>query len=310
MKHREVSVRVPASTSNLGPGFDCFGLALGLYNDYRFRTLPSGLHVHIRGEGSSELSRGSDNLIVQAAKLVFRKLGRTLPGLQIACTNRIPLARGLGSSATAVVGGMLAANAFCGEKLSREEILELACALEGHPDNVAPSLFGGFTVVASAEDGKPLVLQPPWPRELLVVLAIPEQKLSTKKARDLLPRNVPLGDAVFNLSRSALFVEALRERRWDILSEATEDRLHQPYRARVIRGFLQALRAARFAGARGAVLSGSGTALAAFAETAARAKRIRRAFAEALKKAGVRAETKILRPDLKGARVVHGQSRA
>lgn len=261
-----VTVSVPASTSNLGPGFDCLGLALDLRNELTL-SLVDGRGpalVEIEGEGAGSLPRGEDNLLVKAARKI---LPRRLPGrLVFRSVNRIPLARGLGSSAAAAVAGLWAgAHLFGTLRRSEDELQALAVGLEGHPDNVAPCVHGGLT--ASLLDGGQirahrLQLHP----ALSAVICVPAFELSTKKARAALPRVVPMADAVFNTSRAILLVRALETGRTARLADLMDDRLHQPYRARLVPGLREAVSAAVAAGAAGACLSGSGPSVFAFVE--------------------------------------------
>jgi homoserine kinase len=235
-----VRVRVPATSANLGPGFDVFGLALGMYDDLVVRVATSGLVVDVTGEGSGEgsgdtggaVSRGEDNLVVRALRAAFDTLDGQPTGLEVSCTNRIPHGRGLGSSAAAICAGLIAARALAltgTERLDEDAMLALATTLEGHPDNVAACLRGGFTLAWMSADGPRLVRLDPHP-DLAPVVFVPDFAVSTAKARGLLPEAVPHVDAAANAGRAALLVEALT-RRPGLLYPATEDRLHQRYRA-------------------------------------------------------------------------------
>lgn len=283
MKSKTVHVAVPASSGNLGVGFDVLGLALELRNEVALkRAGGSALTIRIWGEGESTLPTDSRNVVGKAIRHVFRLARRPLPGLDVVCGNRIPLARGLGSSAAAVLGGLMAANKFLGDPFDADRILGFATAFEGHPDNVAPALFGG--IQASGVFGKAVVSAPwPVPRGLRVVVAVPSFHLSTKKARSVLPNRVPLADAVANLAAVALLPEALA-RRPDWLKSILNDRLHEPYRARLIPGFSAVKKAALRAKAFGVTLSGAGPTMLAFVP-AGRERRVgeamRRAFAAA-----------------------------
>lgn len=255
-------VSVPASTANLGPGFDAIGLALDLFNVFEVEVGGRGLRVEIVGEGVG-MSR-EDNLVLKAMEYAFAAAGQTLPDMRLRMTNRIPMARGLGSSASAAVGGLVLANAMLDSPWSEERLLEMAVDLEGHPDNVAPALWGGL-VLSCSGSGCPRYLRMEAPSELHLVVVVPEYTLPTSRARQVLPRQVPFEDAVFNVSRASLLVGALASRRYDLLREAMRDRLHQPYRSQLIPGLGEALEAACRAGALGAALSGSGPSLLAFA---------------------------------------------
>jgi homoserine kinase len=231
-----VRVRVPATSANLGPGFDSFGLALGLYDDVVVRVAESGLAVDVAGEGAAEVRRDKRNLVVRAVQAAFDLLGGQPRGLEVVCANRIPHGRGLGSSAAAIVAGILAARELVvggPDKLPDDAMLRLAAQLEGHPDNVAACLLGGFTMAwTQVDDLGPVsrAVRLDVDPDLAPVAFVPETKASTAKVRKLLPETVPHADAAANVARAALLVEALT-RRPDLLLVATQDALHQPYRA-------------------------------------------------------------------------------
>ena len=297
----KVTVKVPASTTNLGPGFDCLGLALKLYNTVEMeRTEEKDITIKISGEGEKELPRDELNIILSAIKLVFDKAGEKLCGLRIRQVNQIPIGRGLGSSAAARLAGIMAANELLKANLSEGEILRLAAELEGHPDNVAASLFGGLVIVGrEGKDFRWLRLEVP--ENLKVVVAIPEKRLSTQRARDILPEKISLSDAVFNLSRVAMLVSSLISGRWQYLAVSTQDRLHQPYRSSLVPGMEEVFEAALKEGARGAFLSGAGSTVAALADE--NEKRIGKAMQEAFLKKGLKSRVKVLEIDKKGAQV-------
>jgi len=259
-----VRVRVPASTANLGPGFDCLGLALGLYNTVEMTALESeGLEIEIDGEGADRLSTKSNNLIARAADSVWDAVGQRPTGLHIKASNGVPLGSGLGSSAAAVVGGLVAANALVGGPLSRSDLLRHATRIEGHPDNAAAAIFGGLTMVSV--EGEELMHASLDVPPLKVAIALPNLRLSTAEAREALPKSVPLKDAVFNIGRTAFVIRALQTGDYEMLGFAMTDKLHQPYRRKLIPGFDAAVAAARAAGAAAVALSGAGPGLAAFA---------------------------------------------
>ena len=209
MIKKTVRIQVPATSANLGPGFDVLGMALGIYNTVELAVDPGGeTIVEVTGEGAKLLSRTGSSLIVDAARSVFVRAGVEVGGFRISQHNRIPLFRGMGGSAAAIVGGMAAANALLAKPLPTQEILRLATEMEGHPDNVAPALFGGF--VASCQSGgdvRYIRIDPP--PSLNVVILVPAFTLPTKKSREMLPQQVPLADVVFNIGHTALLVAAL-----------------------------------------------------------------------------------------------------
>ena len=296
---RRVTVRVPATTANLGPGFDCLGMALDLWNQVRLE-LGQGTWVTITGEGAQELSQQRDNLVCRAAEALFCRAGQEPPELRISCHNTVPLARGLGSSATAIVGGMVAANALLEEPLPQEQVLALAAELEGHPDNVTPALLGGCQVVTQGDQGL-VSASVPLPRGLYAVLFIPDQPMPTQEARSVLPPQVSRQDAVFNVGRTALLVVALATGKLEHLRTATEDRLHQPARQQLFPAMRLIFRAALDAGALGAFLSGGGSTVLAL--TQGRQLTIGYEMADSANKAGVPGTIKIVRPSRRGATV-------
>jgi homoserine kinase len=290
-------VRVPASAANLGPGFDSLALALDLMNELQVEQTNSGLELTITGAGQNALPRDASNLIIRAALRLFRELGEKPPGLRLRSVNRIPLGSGLGSSAAAIVAGLLAADAVAGAGRSRDELLKVASSLEDHLDNAAASIYGGLVLVGEG----PLVCQVPI-GDLQVAVVVPDLNLPTLQMRQALPRNVPLADAVFNLGRVTMTVEALRRADYELLSRAMEDRLHQPYRTPSIPGYEAARAAALQAGAAAIALSGAGPGVIAFARHGL--ANIAEAMAQAFLSHGLAAERFVLRPALQGAHVL------
>lgn len=261
-----VRVRTPATSANLGPGYDTLGLALGLYDDVVVRVADAGLHVDIAGEGADTLPRDEDNLLVRSLRTAFSVLGGQPRGLEVVCANRIPHGRGLGSSSAAICAGLLAARAVTigGENtLSDATLLELAAELEGHPDNVAACLLGGFTL-AWGEGGAVRAIRLDPAASIVPVVFVPARPLATETARGLLPRTVPHADAAANAGRAALLVEALT-RRPELLLPATEDRLHQEYRAPAMPESVDLVNRLRADGVP-AVISGAGPTVLALAE--------------------------------------------
>ena len=226
-----VKVRIPATSANLGPGFDTLGMALSFYDEYQAEVIDSGLEIVVKGEGEADIAKDDSNLILKTMQSVFEKVGRKLPPLRLTCHNSIPHGRGMGSSGAAVAGGvMLAAGLLAKEfDFSEQQLLEFATDIEGHPDNVAPALFGGLTI-AWVDDSGPHHKKLAVHRGLSPLVLVPPHQMSTKLARSLQPESVPHTDAVFNVSRSALLVAALTQSP-ELLMAATEDRLHQNYRA-------------------------------------------------------------------------------
>ncbi|HBX24310.1 MAG TPA: homoserine kinase [Desulfotomaculum sp.] len=294
-----IRVQVPATSANLGPGFDCLGIALELYNSVEFSATPKGIFIEVEGEGADGLPRDESNLVYRAARLVFERQGFKPPGLRIRLVNGIPPGRGLGSSAAAVIGGIIAADAMSGAGLSQREILNLACSLEGHPDNVAPALLGGL-VIYTAVDGDITWFKVNLPPGLKAVVAIPDFALNTRDSRESLPQLVTMRDAVYNLGRVALLVAALQKGDLTVLGTAMDDRLHQPFRAGAITGFKKVISAARLAGARGVALSGAGPSIIALADK--NFKLIADVMRDTFRESGVNARSLVLTPSPVGAR--------
>lgn len=252
---------VPATSANLGPGFDCMGLALPFGSHFRVRLLPEGPSSYCL-EGAPAIPEAS-NLFLRAAGRLAEAVGAALPPWEVRVASEIPLARGLGSSASAVVGGLAAANAVLEAGWGVPELLRLATEIEGHPDNVAPALYGGFCVAVQSASG-PVCAPVPVSDPPCLVVAIPSFELSTAKARAALPAVVSLPDAVYNVGRAALLTAALVSGRHELLSDALSDRLHEPYRQALVPGMPGVGSAAKEAGAYGVTLSGAGPTLLAW----------------------------------------------
>ena len=292
-----VHVRIPATSANLGPGFDALGLALALYNEVVAEE-SDRVSVKVQGEGADRLARDGANVVARGVKLAYDAAGRPFRGCTIECVNRIPTSRGLGSSAAAWVGGLAAGNALLGSPLSRERLLGLAAQAEGHPDNVAAAVFGGLTVSCGSGDGVTAVTLPV-PTSIAWVVLVPEVTSATAEARALLPRSVPREDAVFNVQRVALLLAGLQTALPAALTIALDDRLHQPYRLKLFPWMPAVVAAARGAGALGCVLSGAGPSL--LSVVAGDGGAVGRAMEDALGRAGVRGRALALDVDSAGA---------
>lgn len=257
-------VKVPASTANIGPGFDSFGLALPLYLTIRFSVAEKNSFKLI-GDNLSPLPEDESNLIYQTMLKLFEIEQKQIPFIAMEIESEIPLSRGLGSSGTAIVGGLLAANQLLDNSKSKKELLQIATKIEGHPDNVAASLYGGFNVTASNADRVESVSFP-FPDELKIVLAIPKYTLSTKVARGLIPENIPIEDAAFNIGHASLLLAYLVNGELDKIPFAMRDRLHQPYRQHNIKGLQRAIDEANKRGVFSAALSGAGPTILFFVQ--------------------------------------------
>ncbi|WP_218080029.1 homoserine kinase [Anthocerotibacter panamensis] len=295
-----VIVRVPATSGNVGPGFDCLGVALGLYNSFCFQSAPE-FRIRVTGAEAVGLELGPDNLAYRSFCYLFTRLGLEIPTVALEADLQVPLARGLGSSATAIVGGLVAANTWAGEPVSPQTLVDWATQLEGHPDNVAPALLGGCQL-SLAKQGSVVCMSLPWLEQVVPVAVVPAFGLSTAKARAVLPTVVPREDALFNSAHLGLLVAALEQGRTDWLTLALEDRLHQPYRAPLVPGMDQIMAVARAQGAYGVVLSGAGpTLLALTAPT--RQEQVAQAMVEAWANLGIQAKAHILRVDTQGTQI-------
>lgn len=303
-------VSVPATTANLGAGFDALALALAMANVVDIELVdgrPGWVELQVEGEGAGRLRAGRGNRFIAGLRAGLQVAGRNPDAwsYRVTMRNQIPLSRGLGSSAAATVGGLVAARALAGAEgtaaLSDARVLDLAARAEGHPDNAAAALYGGFVVVATL-DGSPRAVRFEPPASLVCALFIPERHLSTAAMRAALPACVPLPDAVHNLGAVALGVAAFATGDLSLLRAATIDRLHEPYRAAAVYPELPLLiNAARAAGALGACLSGAGSSVIAFADSPAAADRAATAMAEAAAEAGLRGASRTLGTQAEGA---------
>jgi homoserine kinase len=266
---RMIKLRVPATSANLGPGFDCLGLALNIWNEVSFE-LAEKITYKVSGEGAEKLNKGTKNLLTKAFALVYEICGQGMKGVKISAHNEILMSSGLGSSAAAIVAGLFGANKMLGNPMNEKDLLKLATELEGHPDNVAPALLGGLVVSLIADDE--IITRRYEIPEFTIVIVKPNLEWLTKTARSVLPKSVSRVDSIYNIGRTALVVDALRNGDLDLLQKVMDDRIHQPYRLKHISGGLSAYKKAKQFGA--AALSGAGPSIIAFVppENAERAK--------------------------------------
>jgi homoserine kinase len=303
MNNQKVRVKVPASTANLGPGFDTLGLALNIYAWIEM-SFAEHTAIHLLGEQMDGIPEDKNNLVYKVAQQVFKEAGVSHPELEISMYSDIPLTRGLGSSASAIVGGMFAANALIGSPLTNDALFQMASALEDHPDNVGASLFGGL-VVAFWDGLRAEYIQFSLDQRLEVLVLIPDFHLATKKARHVLPTQVSMQDAVFNVSHSSLLVAALSSGRLDMIKHGMKDALHQPYRAPMIPGMEKILDEAVSHGALGVALSGAGPTLLALVETNSPDKvKLEQFLKNTLAHANISAKTMWLKPCTEGVKVL------
>ncbi len=311
-----VSVIVPATTANLGPGFDCIGAALTLYNEFKFMRVDSSfllegevgkVKISVTGAEAEQMQTDESNLLYQAFVKLYQHLGQTPPPVQIEIKLGVPMARGLGSSATAIVGGLVGANVLAGEPLSQSQVMELAIAMEGHPDNVVPALLGGCRLAATGVEVEPPrrqeweICDVPWCENIVPVVAIPDFELSTKEARQVLPTQVSRADAIFNTAHLGLLLRGLETGNGDWLKAALQDKLHQPYRKRLIQGYNVVETAAIAAGAYGMVISGAGPTLLALTDIS-NSEAVAAAMSAAWQSQGISPTVRSLEIDTQGAR--------
>ncbi len=272
----KTEIIVPASTSNLGASFDTCGLALSLYLRLEVEPKENGFEILPTGEGAEKIPRDETNLMLRAALFAAEARRQKLPGARIRVDSQIPLARGLGSSSSAIIAGLSIYEALSGDKLEQSDFFDFALNFEGHGDNLAPSTLGGLVVAvvkertdyAGNERRSLLTVKRHWPEEVKIVICIPDFEMETAKMRAVLPQMTTRHDAIYNLQRAALLQAALAEKRFDLINESLRDRLHQPYRAPLAPGISEVLRlndeTHKFPGLLGAAISGAGSTMIAF----------------------------------------------
>jgi homoserine kinase len=296
-------IRVPATTANLGSGFDCIGAALNLYNEFTFTPIDTeNLVIAVRGLEAAKVNTDASNLAYQSFCKLYERIDRSPPVIQLEIKLAVPLARGLGSSATAIVGGLLGANALAGDPLTPMEIMYLAIELEGHPDNVVPALLGGCQLAATAANGW-AIADIPWHSSVVPIVAIPNFELSTAAARSVLPNEYSRADAIFNTAHLGLLIRGLQTGNPDWLTAALTDRIHQPYRQQLILGYADLDRAVIAAGGYGMVISGAGPTLLVLT-TANRVESVVQAMTAAWTTHEIQAQVQALELDRQGATVV------
>jgi homoserine kinase len=306
MSAKSFEVCLPASTSNLGPGFDCFGLALKLYQTVRCSVASKAKEAcRVKTTGAKEnraLPRNASNLIYRAMSFAAKRERLELPPIDMIVHNEIPLASGLGSSAAAIVAGIKLCGLIAGRELNDQTIRNYATEFEGHPDNVTASLCGGFVASCVESDGTVVTTKFAWPAHVRVVVVSPRSQLPTHVARAALPRSISRGDAVYNLQRSALFICALAQQRYDLFREAMRDRLHQPRRESLVPGLAEALALPQMSGLLGVALSGAGPSIVALVD--ANEKQIGNKIASCFRAHEIQSTVRVLDVDNDGCRVV------
>ena len=299
---KQVTVKVPATAANMGPGFDCLGMALDIWNSVQVTVEETGFEIY--GEGADALPGDETNLVYKCLHRAFTETRQDVPRVRVVCRNEIPLDRGLGSSSAAVLAGLVAGNEICGGPLSRAHILEIAAGIEGHPDNVSAALLGGCQIVVR-EEGQLVTAAVPVPEDLQAVVFVPDVPMPTDRSRSLLPAEVTMKDAVYNIGRVALLVRGLSTNDLTDMAIAMGDQLHQPTRQTIFPAVKNIFRAALGAGAIGVFLAGGGSSVLALA--CGRELTIGYEMADAAAKSGVDGSLKITRPTVEGAQVVESR---
>ncbi len=273
----KVSVKVPATTANIGPGFDCLGMALPIYNTITIEetVLPgTGIEINVIAESAAidELSLehiplDENSLVYKAVELLYNSIGQTPSELKINIHSNIPVARGLGSSASVIVGALIAANELLGKPADEVALLSIACEIEGHPDNITPAIVGGLVLSSQEDDGSVIYRKLNWPTEWAISVCVPDFELSTDIARSVLPKEVPMKDAIFNAQRLGMFVQAVNTKDAELMKLALKDRLHQPYRMKLVPGLDKIMDNLRHIDSvLGCVLSGAGSSILVISE--------------------------------------------
>jgi homoserine kinase len=299
-----VAVTVPATTANIGPGFDCLGAALSLYNRFHFTPFTplsdsEPFQITVEGAEAKRVNAGPSNLVYRAFLKCYERMGQSAPSVHIKISLGVPLSRGLGSSSTAIVGGLLGANALAGSPLSEAALVALASEIEGHPDNVVPALQGGARL-AAVTNGRLQICDLPWHESVVPVVIIPEFELSTADARRVLPQQYSRADAVFNAAHVGLLLRGLATGNGDWIAGGMGDRIHQPYRRKLIPGYSDVRIAALKAGAWGLVISGAGPTLLALCKPDV-AEAVREAMETAWQLQRFAAQGHCLSVDMRGA---------
>lgn len=314
----KVSVKVPATTANIGPGFDCLGMALPIYNTVTIEetVLPgTGIEINVIAESAAidELSlehipSDKNSLVYKAVELLYNSIGQTPSELKINIHSNIPVARGLGSSASVIVGALIAANELLGRPADEVALLSIACELEGHPDNITPAIVGGLVISSQEDDGSVLYRKLEWPSEWAITVCVPDFELSTDIARSVLPKEVPMKDAIFNAQRLAMFVQAVHTKDSELMRFALKDRLHQPYRMKLIQGLDKIIENLKHVeSVLGCVISGAGSSILVISEKSELDK-IRSIVKDTWADQNIKSDIKTLNIEPNGAQIVSNEN--
>ena len=311
----KVSVKVPATSANLGPGFDCLGLALPIYNTVTIEetVLPgTGIEINLMSEGEEvideaafdNIPRDENNIVYKAVEMLYNSIGQEPSELKINIQSQIPITRGLGSSAAVVVGGLIAANKLLGSPADETALLSIATEVEGHPDNVAPAILGGFVLASQEDDGSVIYRKLDWPQEWDITVCIPDFELSTSIARSVLPEQVPLQDAIFNAKHLAMLIQAVNTKDEKLMQAALKDKMHQPYREKLVPGMKEIMDAFKHEdGVLGCVLSGAGPSMLIISHKYDLDK-IKSIVKEIWEAQSIKVEIKTLKIEQKGAEIL------
>lgn len=310
----KISVKVPATTANLGSGFDCFGMALPMYNIITIEetVLPgTGVEINIISETDNEdefaiehIPKDENNIIYKAVEMLYNLIGQTPSELKINIKSQIPIAKGLGSSASIIVGGLLAANELLGRPADEAALLSIAAEVEGHPDNVTPAIVGGLVLTSQEDDGSIIYCKLHWPEEWHLTICIPDYELATDISRSVLPKEVPLEDAVFNSRRTAMFVEALYKKDAELMKLALQDKLHQPYRIKLVPGLQDIMDSLKHEeNVIGCILSGAGPSILVISQKND-LDRIKSLVSETWANYNVKTDIRTLKVEEQGAQII------
>lgn len=313
----KVSVKVPATTANLGPGFDCLGMALPIYNTVTIEetVLPgTGVEINIVPQSSlideislSHIPLDENSLVYKAVEMLYNSIGQSPSELKITIKSNIPVARGLGSSASVIVGALVAANELLGRPADEVALLSIACELEGHPDNITPAIVGGLVISAQEDDGAVVYSKLNWPSDWLITVCVPDFELSTDIARSVLPKEVPMKDAIFNAQHLGMFVQAVNMHDKELMRFALQDRLHQPYRIKLIQGLDKIIDSMRhIESVLGCVISGAGSSILIISEKNDLEK-IKNTVSEIWADQNIKCEIKTLNVEPYGAQIVSNE---
>ena len=309
----KVTAKVPATTANLGPGFDCFGMALPLYNEITIEetVMPgTGIEISIISDNKDDLDimtipTDKDNIVYKAVELLYNSIGQTPSELKITIKSGIPITRGLGSSAAVIVGGLMAANELLGRPADEAALLSIATDIEGHPDNVTPAIVGGTVIASQENDGSVVYRKLNWPDEWKIMVCIPDYELATDIARSVIPKEIPLKDAAFNLRRSAMFVQAVLTKDEELMKLALTDKLHQPYRMKLVPGLNEIIDNLKHEeDVIGCVLSGAGPTILVITKGNSQ-ERIKDIVKNTWADLNVKSDIQILKVEENGACIIH-----